>query len=587
MGNYIKGRDREQLVLFPTSLEEKIAKDNEVRVIDAFVESLDMKKVGIKEGKNDAVGRRRYNPKDMLKIYLYGYRNRVRSSRKLMKLCENNIEMMWLVKQIEPDFRSISDFRKENAGSLKKVFVEFNIICKEIGILNIKEVSQDGTKIRAVNSKDKNYTLNKIDDRIERIEEKVEEYLKELEEEDKKANEEKMIKIEELKKRKAKYEEYKKEMEEKGESQKSITDKEARLMKDNGAYNVCYNMQALVTTDNHMMANYEITNNPADYGSMKNIVEECEEELEEKIEANITDKGYRERKDMMECLEMGVKPEVTLEKEEETIELETVYEENEVTEEEIKSRKKEDIKKVLRAGKIPEIYKDKIKSIKVEEKRVRGYKEEEELEELGEEEKRELAYEEKIFIRDIEKEKVYCPEGRILRKKSVHGDRIRYCNKLACKNCKRPCTRAEYKEVDFREGQKIVIPNGNNKTTKKKGKREKVETKREKRVKIEYKVDKDKVEKRKTISEHNHGSMKRWDNAGYCLLKGKEKVTGEVALYCCAYNIRRAINICTVEKLLEYFEEKKKEKGGKEFTKNVKNAIINIEKLIRMELWKI
>lgn len=587
MGNYIKGRDREQLVLFPTSLEEKIAKDNEVRVIDAFVESLDMKKVGIKEGKNDAVGRRRYNPKDMLKIYLYGYRNRVRSSRKLMKLCENNIEMMWLVKQIEPDFRSISDFRKENAGSLKKVFVEFNIICKEIGILNIKEVSQDGTKIRAVNSKDKNYTLNKIDDRIERIEEKVEEYLKELEEEDKKANEEKMIKIEELKKRKAKYEEYKKEMEEKGESQKSITDKEARLMKDNGAYNVCYNMQALVTTDNHMMANYEITTNPADYGSMKNIVEECEEELEEKIEANITDKGYRERKDMMECLEMGVKPEVTLEKGEETIELETVYEENEVTEEEIKSRKKEDIKKVLRAGKIPEIYKDKIKSIKVEEKRVRGYKEEEELEELGEEEKRELAYEEKIFIRDIEKEKVYCPEGRILRKKSVHGDRIRYCNKLACKNCKRPCTRAEYKEVDFREGQKIVIPNGNNKTTKKKGKREKVETKREKRVKIEYKVDKEKVEKRKTISEHNHGSMKRWDNAGYCLLKGKEKVTGEVALYCCAYNIRRAINICTVEKLLEYFEEKKKEKGGKEFTKNVKNAIINIEKLIRMELWKI
>lgn len=120
MGNYIKGRDREQLVLFPTSLEEKIAKDNEVRAIDAFVESLDMKKVGIKEGKNDVVGRKRYNPKDMLKIYLYGYRNRVSSSRKLMKLCENNIEMMWLVKQIEPDFRSISDFRKENAGSLKK-----------------------------------------------------------------------------------------------------------------------------------------------------------------------------------------------------------------------------------------------------------------------------------------------------------------------------------------------------------------------------------------------------------------------------------------------------------------------------------
>ena len=186
MGKYKKGKSREQLVLFPVSLEEKIEEDNEIRVIDAFVESLDMEKIRINRSKPKGTGRPGYDPRDMLKIYLYGYRNKVRSSRKLMRLCETNIEMMWLVNQIVPDFRSISDFRKENVKELKQVFIEFNLVCKDLGLLDVRRISQDGTKIRAVNAKDKNYTLNKIDDRIKRIEEKIEIYLKEIEENDKK-----------------------------------------------------------------------------------------------------------------------------------------------------------------------------------------------------------------------------------------------------------------------------------------------------------------------------------------------------------------------------------------------------------------
>lgn len=465
MVKYIKGKEREQLVLFPTSIEDMIDENNEIRVIDAFVDSLNIKKIGIKKAEPKMTGRPSYDPKDMLKIYLYGYRNKVRSSRKLMNLCKTNIEMMWLVKQIAPDFRSISDFRKDNGKVLKEVFLEFNIICKDLEILDIKEVSQDGTKIRAVNAKDKNYTLNKIDDRIERLKEKIENYLEEMEENDKKEKSEKLVKVEEietnkkayekykkekeekikeLRAKKELYESYKKEMEEAGTNQKSLTDPESKLMKNNGGFNVCYNMQTIVTTDNHLIANYEITNNPADFGSMSSIVEEAEEKIGERIERNITDNGYSDRKDMIKCLENGTIPEVTPVRGRDGFTLETVYEENEISEKERKSKDKEDIKKCLRAGEIPEIYKDKIESIEVKEEKIRVYENTEEVEELEEEQMRDKAMEEGIFIRDIKGNKVYCPGGCILRQKSKHENGIKYCNKLGCKNCK---IRVQYQNI--------------------------------------------------------------------------------------------------------------------------------------------
>lgn len=593
MGKYIKGQDRNQLVLFQTSIEDMIESDNEIRVIDAFVEGLDIEKMGIKRSKPNAEGRRGYDPRDMLKIYLYGYRNRIRSSRKLMKLCKTNVEMMWLVKQIVPDFRCISDFRKEHGKLLRKVFLEFNIICKEIGILEEKEVSQDGTKIKAVNSKENNFTLNKVDDRIERLKEKIEEYLKEMEEEDKKENKEKLIELEKLKKRKEQYENYRDEMERERKSQKSLTDKESKLMKNNGKFEVCYNMQSIVSTESHMVVDYKITDRPADFGSMSEIIEGAEEELEIKIKRNITDNGYSDREDMMKCLENGTIPEVTPARGKEEYILETEYEEAEISEEEKKSRKKEDIKKVLRAGEVPEIYKDKIEIIGIKNKRVKEEKEEDE-EQIKEEELRERAMKEGIFIRDKKTDKVYCPGGCILRKKSRHGEGYKYCNKLGCKNCKNPCTSSAYKEVVFRKDQTEVIPNGKKRTKKKANKRK---TKDVKKVVIKLKVDKEVLKRRMRTSEHHHGSMKRWDDAGYCLLKGKEKVTGEVALYLCCYNIRRAINILGVKELIEKMEEVQAKRRGQEekkdknkvqiFTKNAKYVIIELIKTLRMELKRV
>lgn len=586
MGKYIKGKDREQLVLFQTSIEDMIEEDNEIRVIDAFVEGLDIEKLGIKRARPNEEGRRGYDPKDMLKIYLYGYRNKVRSSRKLMKLCQTNIEMMWLVKQIVPDFRCISDFRKDNVKAIRKMFLEFNIICKEIGILKEKEVSQDGTKIKAVNSKERNYTLNKMDDRVKRIKEKIDEYLKEMEENDKKEKQEKLIKIEELKKRKARYESYIEEMEREGKSQKSLTDEDSKLMKDNGRFSVCYNMQTLVSTGSHMVVDYEITNKPADYGSMSGIIEEAEKELGTKIDVNITDNGYSDRSDMVKLLENGVMPEVAPARGKESYILKIDYEENEITEEERKSEKAEDIKKVLRAGEVPEKYKDRIEVIRIEEE-IKKEEEEELEEEIKEEELRERAMKEGIFIRDIKKDKVYCPEGCILRKKSKHGKGYKYCNKLGCKNCKNPCTKSKYKEVVFGEGKTEVIPRGKKSNG---SKTRKTKKKTEKKVLVKLKVDKEILTKRMRTSEHHHGTMKRWDDAGYCLLKGKEKVTGEVALYWCAYNMRRAIKLAGgVEEFIkemervrrERIENVKKGKNGEHvFTKNVKYVIINLIKTI-------
>ena len=204
MAKYIKGQDRNQMVLYEERLDEMVSYDNEVRIIDKFVEAIDIEEKGIKRARPNKKGTNSFDPRDILKLYLYGYRNKVRSSRKLERLCETNIEVMWLIRGIKPDFRTISEFRKENAKALKEIFKETVRISEELKQIGSK-LSQDGYKVQGVNSKEKNYTLNKVDERIKRIEEKIEKYLKEMDEIDKQEQQEEKIEfteemVEELKK---------------------------------------------------------------------------------------------------------------------------------------------------------------------------------------------------------------------------------------------------------------------------------------------------------------------------------------------------------------------------------------------------
>ena len=274
MAKFISGQDRNQIILFPEKLDDLIAYDSEVRIIDKFVDTLDLKAMGFKRVVPNNKGTNSFNPKDLLKLYLYGYRNKVRSSRKLESLCKINIEVRWLLRGLEPDFRTISDFRKENISSLKEVFKETVVISKELKLLG-NTFSEDGFKLEAVNSKEKNYTLNKLDERIKREKnklikevikkmtdeedpnnkktkeeinkeaiEEVEKYLKEMEEEDKKELGQETVKFTqemvEVAERVVKHQKIKREIEQTGESQKSLTDKDARLMKNNGKFSVCY-----------------------------------------------------------------------------------------------------------------------------------------------------------------------------------------------------------------------------------------------------------------------------------------------------------------------------------------------------------
>ena len=584
---YKKLKRRGQLVLFSETIEDRISSDNPVRVIDMYVDNLSMEEIGIKRSTPNKKGTSHYDPRDMLKLYLYGYTHKVRSSRKLEELCRVNIEVMWLMRGIEPDFRTIANFRKENSKNLKQVFKELLIMCSDLNLIG-NEYSQDGVKIQAVNSKERNYTLNKIDERLNRIEKSIEEYMKKIDEIDKEEEkgQEKLISKEELQKRieekeknKEKYEEIKKEIEEKGERQKSLTDEDSRLMKNNGKFSVCYNNQVLVDSKSHLVVNYKAGSNPSDIGSMEEISKETKEMLgKDEVIKNITDQGYKDRKDMARCLENGIIPEVTLGKEEKSYELEFGYEEAEISEETRKSTKAEDIKKCLRAGVIPQIYEEYLSEIEIKEKTKVETIEEvyEKNEEIDDNTRRDIAIENRCFVKDIGGNKVYCPEGETLRPKIKHKGGLKYCNKRACGNCKNPCTMARFKELTMSDNQ--VISSSDKKL------KEKYNVKSTKKARVKIKIvtckltpKEEDVKKRMSISEHSHGTMKRNDDMSYFLVKGVDNVNGELAIYYSASNLRRMINILGVRNILEYLREKNCEK-----LQNFKNLVNIIKKMLKI-----
>ena len=178
---YKKGQDRRQRVLFPDCIDEYVEADAPVRLFDAFVDSLKMDELGFVRSTPAETGTPGYNPRDLLKLYIYGYFYQVRSSRKLARECKCNVEVMWLLNKQTPDFRTISDFRKDNKKAITKVFKEFNKFCMGLKLFSKSYIPIDGSKFKAVNAKDNNLTLSKLDDRIKRLDEHISIYMEELE----------------------------------------------------------------------------------------------------------------------------------------------------------------------------------------------------------------------------------------------------------------------------------------------------------------------------------------------------------------------------------------------------------------------
>lgn len=326
MSGYIKKKvDVNQYNLMPMCYDEIITEDNPVRVLEAFVDALDMEKLNFTHAttKESKAGRPAYNPKDMLKLYLYGYFNGIRSSRKLERECHRNIELFWLIGELKPDFKTIADFRKDNIKNIKGVFAEFSILCDELKLLGKEIVAIDGSKFRANNARKKNYTKGKIEKQIKYYQENAEKYMKLLDEEDSKETDNKVTtnkeeiqrKIQKAKQRIEELEELKKDVEKNGE--KSITDPDSRHMKaNNNGTDIAHNVQISVDNKEDLVVAIDVTSNAADQGQLYTMAEKSKEALGvEKITA-LADKGFWTGKCLKQCEENGInaivsKPEET------------------------------------------------------------------------------------------------------------------------------------------------------------------------------------------------------------------------------------------------------------------------------------
>lgn len=316
---YVKGVDRNQTTLFPESIEDYIADDNQVRVIDAYVEQLDMVVLKFNFAVCPGVGRPPYNPKVILKLYLYGYLNRNRSSRRLEHEAKRNVELLWLLEKQAPDFKTIADFRKNNKKALKEIFRDFNRLCKEWDLFGKEIVAVDGTKFRASNSKKNNYSKKKIERHKKYIDEKIDHYLEMLDENDElektdrqPSTDEIKKRIAELKKRKQRYAGYQKELEESGQTEISTIDPDSRLMNNNNnTVDVSYNVQTTVEAKHKLIIDYEVTSAPNDLGQLAPMALRAKEILETETIDILADKGYYAVDCLRTCVENRIRPYVS------------------------------------------------------------------------------------------------------------------------------------------------------------------------------------------------------------------------------------------------------------------------------------
>jgi transposase len=476
--NVQKGISREQLWMI--SLDMEISQDSVARLIDLFVDHLDLEKLGFTKTKAKKEGCPIYQASDMLKLYYYGYFNRIRSSRRLAAECCRNIELWWLLHQLKPGYHTIADFRKDNGKALKNAFKMFVSFLKGEDLLGGELVSIDGTKIRAQNNKSNNYNEGKLKKHLEYIEAKAESYIQELEHGDatedkqaaaelnKKQIAEKLVKLNE---RKIKYEGLEKRLKESGEKQISTVDADSRSLpiKD-GITDVCYNVQAVNDSKYNLPVDFEAINE-GDQGQLNAMSGKAKDILEVEQLTALADKGYHSGK-------------------------------------ELEAAKENNITTVV-AYPQPRDRSDKI----------------------------DVAYYTDKFIYDKKSDTYSCPAGCELKtngKEYIKGnkDRTSYTVKTytttACSTCpfKKSCTTSQYRKIDRSEYQDIIDENN-------------------KRVDENPALYK----RRPLISEHPFGTLKRGWGYTYTLVKGLEKVNGEMAIIFTMYNLRRAISILGVEEL--------------------------------------
>src|SRR3954452_4350069 len=315
MAGFVEGIDRGQSTLFPALLDDYVAEDNPVRAVDVFVDGLDLDKLGFSGVEPLDTGRPRYRPGMMLKLYIYRYLNRVPPRRRLERECQRNIEMIWLTGQLAPDFKTIADFRKDNGKAIREVCREFVALCRKLDLLSVASVAIGGSKFKAVNARDKNFTEAKMKRRLERIDESIARYLAQLETADRHGDAVPEAKVARLKDKIAKLKEEVARlnaihagMMKNNDKQISLTDPDARSMatsgKDTGI--VGYNVQTAVDTKNHLIVAHEVTNVGTDRHQLSNMAGRARTEMGVETLDAVADRGYYTGEEIRACEEAGI-----------------------------------------------------------------------------------------------------------------------------------------------------------------------------------------------------------------------------------------------------------------------------------------
>jgi transposase len=467
----MSGSDRSQLLLLPEAIDDYVDAENPVRFIDAFVDGLDLKTLGFARVDANVMGRPSYDPGDLLKLYIYGYLNRVRSSRRLEAECHRNVEVIWLLRTLRPDFKTIADFRSNNRNAFKSVFREFTVLCRRLDLFGRELLAVDGTRIKAVNNKDKNFTKASLKAFIAAADKKLDDYLGRLDacddaEHPSVGSRTKNLaeKIENLKRKRGEYAAHLKLLERSGDDQVSMTDPDSRAMAAHTKVGVGYNVQIAVDAKNKMIVEQAVSNDVLDIGLLQRTAEPARAILDvEKINI-VADKGYY---------------------------------------------KTEDIEACERAALIPYVPRPQ-----------RGA-----AVKNGFFRKDEFRYD---FLSDA----YTCPAGQTL--KRVRESRLRelkkieYGNPRACRACslRSRCTK-NIRHISRLDNEDVL-------------------DRMAERVLAKPEI----LSQRREIVEHPFGTIKQWMNQGAFLMRGLENVRAEFSLTALVYNLRRALNILGVAKLL-------------------------------------
>lgn len=315
MKRYVEGANRKQITLLPESLDEYISEDNPIRVVEAFIEALDLGALGFCTMPANT-GRPSYHAAVLLKIYLYGYLNRIQSSRRLEREAQRNVELMWLTGRLAPDFKTIADFRRDNGSGIRNACRQFVVLCRELGLFANAIVAIDGSKFKAVNAHDRNFTRGKVEKRLAQIDQCIERYLTALDTADRQTPEIAEArstplkeKIETMKFQMEKLKQIQEQLEQEPTGQVSLTDSDARAMATSTSRGlVGYNVQTAVDTTHHLIVAHEVTNIGTDRRQLARMARQAKAAMEANNLQAIADRGYFNGEEIVACEQEGITP---------------------------------------------------------------------------------------------------------------------------------------------------------------------------------------------------------------------------------------------------------------------------------------